>query len=293
MPRDLMGEWGLVRRPNTDRMYLLPVDVLKDSLHGRQSGTVDQAQNSDAEVKEPHKDVMDSETTMKNIRDEKVGHQLIFRMVNLLSPLRRLSEPLERSSGKKPAASRLLPFRWKHPQGPITMREEKQLVWMDDMPQYLFQRMRNDVSKKLESACHKFKHIGAANGVWSTLDMKDQSDLALSDALQRLNPVDRMECGAVLYLGHLKSDGQAEDLAAAGSSLSETALLPLKQVRVPVFDLSLLLSETDLTRLRAAAALHFQHSALYFRPDDSTGMELMLSLWKLQRFLAEDAELER
>lgn len=280
MPRALMGEWGLVRKPNTDNMYLLPVDLLKESLERRSTKPTGQNQSQDPAAAEDN-------SPMK-AGNENFGRQLVFLMTNFMSSLRAISKPLGRTGGKKPAVSRLIPYRWKHPQGPITAREERQLVWMDDMPEYMLRHMRSKVVKQLVAACQKSNHLGAANRVWSAIEMQGYSDSALSKALNRLEPMEQMECGAVLLLG-----GETEAGGSGNSSgaFPESVILAQNERGVPVFDLPILLSELDLVKLKQAAP-HFQQSALFFRPNNKAVNDLMLSLWKLKQFLANDKGLE-
>ncbi|KAJ5153358.1 uncharacterized protein N7482_009836 [Penicillium canariense] len=279
LPRDLLGEWGLVRRPNTDNSYLLPVDLLKDSLQTRQvaeTTSQDKATPLDPADLDPAIAAPDTPLTANSIRNEKLGNQLLLRMINSFPLLKGLSKPLSKNTGKKPAISRILPFRWKHPLGPITSRVEKQLVWRQDMAEYVLQLRQSDVVKKLEEARRRYKRLDIPNRVWSVLDVQECSETTLINALGQLGPLDRMACGAVL----LTSPG-------CGGACPETVLNPSTQSQIPVFDLSALLSPSELAKLCDAEAPHFQSPALFFRPDDRIGVEAMLSLWKLQRFIAE------
>lgn len=275
IPRDLLGEWGLVRKPNTENNYLLPVDLIKDSLQARpepESTDLDKTTRPDSIAS-----AVDTPLTANEVREEKPGQQLLLRMINSLYLLKALAKPLSKNAGKRPAISRILPFRWKHPLGPITSRAEKSLLWRPDMADYVLQLRRSDVVKKLERAQRRYARLDIPGGVWSVLDIQELSISALEDALKGLGPFDRMTSGAVLLLATL-SDGKL---------CPETVFNPSTQSQVPVFDLSTLLSESDLARLRDMEAPHFQNSALFFIPDDRLGVEAVLSLWKLQRFMAE------
>jgi hypothetical protein len=275
IPRDLLGEWGLVRKPNTENSYLLPVDLIKDSLQKRQE------QESAEPEKTPYLDpaamATDTPLTAKAIRKDKPGQELLLRMLNSLHLLKVLAKPLSKNAGKRPAISRLLPFRWKHPLGPITSRVEKQLFWRPDMVEYVLQQRRTDVVKKLEKARRRYTRLDIPGGVWSVLDIHESTTAALVDALERLGPFDRMASGAV-YLLVPSSNGEP---------WPETVFNSSTQSQVPVFDLTTLLSASDLSKLRETEAPHFHNVALFFRPDDRVGVETMLALWKLQRFMAE------
>lgn len=149
------------------------------------------------------------------------------------------------------------------------------------MPEFVLRHMQMDVVRKLERTCQRYKRLGAANGVWNVVEMQGHSDAALVDALGRLQAVDRAECGAVLLLGPFSE----------GIPSAEAATLPQTQSKVPCFDMSVLLSESDMQTLRETAAPHFQNTALFFRPNSQLSVDVMLSLWKLKCFLAEDPRL--
>ncbi|KAJ5594103.1 uncharacterized protein N7459_000311 [Penicillium hispanicum] len=314
MPRDLMGEWGLVRQPGTEETYLLPVDLIKDSLTshknqehtGSSSSSTTAASRIPSAVKEApeqgQSDVGEPEESIIPLRQENAGKQLIFRTVNSRQYFQLLSKPLSKTGGKRPAVARLLPFRWKYPQGPITSRQEKHIVWIQDMTEYLLRQMRQNIVRKMKMLSSAYTSLTAQHGVWRPLYLREYSDAGLADVLARMRPIERMECGAVLLLGPQNLSAVTENSDALGqgdaseepskiTSFSETVLLPHNQRRVPIFDLTKLLSESDLAKLRGLPCPHFQKPALFFRPKTNATADTMLSLWKLQRFLAEDPKL--
>lgn len=301
IPRDLMGEWGLVKNPSTEHNHMLPVGLLEDLLARKtpvpssspapKTTDQDQAQAPNTATNEQGEDPFKSGSIVKPVRDEKPVRRLILRMVDRLPLLRMLALPLSKGNSKKPAVVKLLPFRWKHPQGPITAREERTLVWTEDMPEYVLRHMRRHVVRKLERARKIHRYLGAAKGVWGVLDLHEYTDAALVEALGRLEPVEREECGAVIFLGPLQDAGETGDVSFEGGSFSEDVTHPRTRSKIPVFDLSVLLSEADLENLRGTRAPHFKNTALLFIPDDRVSIETMLSLWKLKRFLAEDPKL--
>ncbi|KAJ5902726.1 hypothetical protein N7495_003254 [Penicillium taxi] len=332
MPRALLGEWGLVRKPDTEQNYVLPVDLLKEALQQTKVTREAAAETPDATDRQdnessslndvPSDDIMDllkespeqgaaipnaailEQTQESTPSNRTVGRHVVFRMVNLLPTFQLLSEPLAFNTSRKPAVSRLIPFRWKHPQGPITAREEKEMVWIEDMPEYLLQKMRNDLVKKLKQACQptydpsartdridfdnklaeawkKSHEPGSWNGVWTILEAQRNPGVMPAKFLKDMRSIDDMACGAVLLLGR----------SQPSSITDETITHPQTQTQVPVFDLSAMLGEADLTRLRETEPLHFENESLFFRPVDPVGHEAMLVLWKLQRFLTKDLKL--
>ena len=274
IPRDLLGEWGLVRKPDTENHYLLPVGLMKDALRTRpKTETVNPEEISDSHAQES---ITEDSMTPKSIRNEKPGQQLLLRMMNSMPLLQRLSKPLSRNSGKRPAIGKILPFRWKHPFGPITSRVEKQLLWRPDMVDYVLEQRRKGVVENLEKAQRRHARLDQPNGAWTVLQLRDTSVDALSDALSQLGALDRMAAGVVLLLSPTRGIPRSP----------ETVYNPTTQSEIPVFDLSVLLAASDLAKLRKTEAQHFHQDALFFRPDNRLGVDTVLSLWSLQRYMA-------
>ncbi|KAJ5116002.1 hypothetical protein N7456_000350 [Penicillium angulare] len=280
IPRSLMGEWGLVRKPNTEELFILPVDYLKDSL--KKASATSEARTPNATPTPTPQPVSGSVMKTKSNRN------LVYHMTNLISSLRALVEPLGTQRGRRPPVFRLVPFRWKHPQGPVTKREEGHMNWLDDMPQYVLRRMRRDLSTRLVNACQKSNLLGAANGVWNAIEMKEYSHSGLLEGVEKLAPIDGMENGAVILVGASQHGMDQKSHVEFPDSVE----LPQIQRGVPVFDLSVLLSEPELVELREKVP-HFQQTALFFRPNNKAVMDLMMSLWKLKRYSTEDREMER
>ncbi|KAJ5624224.1 hypothetical protein N7510_000533 [Penicillium lagena] len=257
LPRDLLGEWGLVKEPETEQLYLLPVGLLKDSLDN-----------------DPQSRPASSSST----------RQLVLRILDFMPLLKALGGPwVKVGRGKKLVLPRILPYRWRHPQGPITSREENLMAWRDDAAEFTLHHMRREVVKSLDKACNKFKRLDGPGAVWRVLELRDLSNIALQEALGPLEPVHRMACGAVLICSSQGAENETQE------SFMGSVSLPQTQSRVPVFDLSVLLSETELQTLRDSHP-HFHHAALFFRPRDEVSNQALLSLWKIKRFLAVEDE---
>lgn len=272
IPRDILGEWGLVKKPTTDLNYMLPVGLLQNSL-ARKSTPV--------QTPDPGKPTGENESSITPVRNEKMGRTLFLRMVDSLSFLRIVAPIFVRNAGKKPAITKMVPYRWKHPYGPITAKEEKNMVWMKDMPEYVLMHMRRDVARKLDKARERWA-LGGEDGVWRVLDAQEFSGAGLVDALGRLAPIERAECGAVILLHPGEVEGDLNEVVH-----------PQTQKKVPVFDLSKLLAKSDLETLRRTEAPHYQQAALFFRPEDPLSIRAMLSLWKLKQFLVEDPTINK
>ncbi|KAL4897687.1 hypothetical protein BDV59DRAFT_168290 [Aspergillus ambiguus] len=271
LPRAFLGDWGMVRRPGSkEGLWFMPVGVMRDEL----------------ELPSPHKprwekDVARSERGMyKN----KSFHYLVLRIVDRLPLLRVLTAALTgHAPGRKVSPIvRVLPFRWKHPHGPITAHEERQIIWREDMPDFVLAQTRASIVKQIKRASDRYKRTNVANGVWKTVEMDAVSEHHLHEALTRLEAFARMETGGVLVLGSSQTTSAVEP--NAGNDLPEFIELAQTKSKVPVFDLRRLLSAADVDEIRNYHP-RFQSPALFFRPDESMTIGAMLALWKLKGLL--------
>ncbi|CAG8905490.1 unnamed protein product [Penicillium egyptiacum] len=290
LPSALLGTWGLVRQPDSDKLHMMPVGLLQDSLQSNKTKNLgsspkptipSQYEGLAMGIQGQEEHSLD-ESPIPTSPDKQTGRQLVLRIAELLPLIRSISVPLSKKGGKRSSIMRLLPFRWKHPQGPVTAHEEKKIIWSEDTPEFTLRSMRGVVVKKLGAVLEKYKRVGMSNGVWRALDLPEYSDAALTEALGSLERFDRMECGGVLLLGSENSAASGHTSQSSGS-LDSVALTQTGS-KVPVFDLSVLFSESDINKLRESHA-QFQHTALFFRPEDQLGVDAMISLWKIKRLL--------
>ncbi|KAL5360015.1 hypothetical protein BJX96DRAFT_174897 [Aspergillus floccosus] len=282
LPRAFLGDWGMVRRPDSkEGLWFMPVGAMKDEL----------------ELPSPHKPRSEKDTPRSEhgMFRNRSFHYLVLRIVDRLPLLRSLTAALTgHAPGRKVSPIvRVLPFRWKHPHGPITAHEEKQMIWREDMPDFVLARMRASVVKQIKRVSDRYKRTNVANGVWTTMNMDRVSETPLLEGLKSLEPFARMETGAVIVLGssQVREDaGAGAELETSSSSedtLPEFIELPQTKSKVPVFDLRRLLSRGDLDEVRNYHP-RFRSPALYFRPDESRTIEAMLALWKLQGLVRGD-----
>lgn len=241
-----------------------------------------------------------SQKTEPGALNNRSFHYLVLRLVDRLPLLRRMTAAMYgHAPGRKISPiTRIFPFRWKHPHGPLTSNEEKQVIWREDMPEFVLRQMRRSVVKQLKRASDMYKRKDDPGGVWRAIEMDGCSEPSVIEGVKRLEPIERMGSGAVLFLGSPQEDvdmagaAGSEPSESVGRTLASTALpeyltVPHTGSKVPVFDLARLLSPADLEELRAIHP-RFQSSALFFRPDDSATVETMLILWKLHGFVKGD-----
>ena len=252
LPRDFLGGWGLIQRPDDmEKLWLMPVELLKDELKTS-------VQHDSPRTSTPF-------------------NYLRLRILNSLPMLRKLSTALSRATGgKRSAIARIIPQRWKPPFGPMTSLDERRMVWRHDMPEFVLGHMRKETMKRLKAAIskHDVETDALASRVWTAVELRSAEEL--EEASGRIVGVRDMRRGALLTMG-LQS-----------TTLPEYVMLSQTQSRVPVLDLTALLSESDLADLKTQDH-RFQSTALFFRPDDPLTADALLHLWKLQGFLRHDS----
>lgn len=296
LPKALMGDWGMVQRPDSDRLWLIPVGLLRDELEAAEP---QQASN------EGKRDPAEKPKPSHPLR------LLTLRMLDRLLLLKEVTKQIVKvSPSKKSPATRLIPHRWKEPRGPFTSRDENRITWREDMPAFVLRSMRKEAVKKLKRACDRYKHSNAVKVVWRDVPLNGDSEAALVEGLKQMPRFKRMECGSVLIL---RAQAKANDFSSPSnscksshdqSSLSELeqemhsmdsstfpdlVMLPQCQSKVPVFDLSALLSETDLEELGKHHP-RFRSRALFFRPVDAITVDAVLGLWRLKGSVMHDKD---
>ncbi|KJJ36355.1 hypothetical protein AFLA70_96g002940 [Aspergillus flavus AF70] len=282
-PRAFLSDWGMLKRPGSGGLWFMPLGLL------RQEVAAAAAKNKSLRHGDP-------KALPVAFMDKSIRH-LAIRLVDRLPLLKRMNSLLaSHVYGTRSPVARLFPYRWKHPHGPFTIKEEKQIIWREDMPDFVLSRMRADVVKKLKKACNKYKRLDATNRVWTAIDLNEYSEAAILEELKRVEPFTRMECGAVLVMGTLinsqtgviESVSQDKATFNAVGTLPEYLALPHLPSKVPVFELAQLFSEKELEEIRGYDP-RFESPALYFRPNDKITVNAMLSLWKLKGFLRHDS----
>lgn len=281
LPRRLMGVYGLIKRPDTNHSYMLPLDLLRDSIQHRPAES-----NNESESPTPESETSaDTDAAPSGNVPPPIprGRQYSpsLHMVTL-RPLMEAVTPHLSGKGKRSGVSKLIPYRWKAPVGPLNGNDLRDCVWRPDMADYLLRQMRKDIVKRLVNFSKQLEKD--QDIVWKALDIDEYSDSALGAALGGMGPVEHEANGAILLFGP-KPEHEAES-----GPVPTTVFHPRTQTTIPVFDLSVLLSANELETLRASPNSHLESEALFFRPNDGReNTNLMLYLWKLQRYVAENA----
>jgi len=324
IPRAFLGDWGLVRRPDSDTLWFMPIGLLKDELKAAEA-----AQKAESEDESIGKAVSEGDTATtdsKNKNRNKQNRPLRLLTLRLLDRLLLLKELTGQFVGSKKARiAKIIPFRWKYPLGPVTGREEKNMVWREDMPSFVLKHMRKEAVKQLTKACWQDKNVNTADGVWRVIELREANEAALVEGLKGMQELENMEWGGVLIMGPEKAPNTPSSSSPSAETGGETSnvsdetstedpssldpqrrqphpdscsfaspfpdyvTLPQRGRKVPVFDLTVLLSEADREELRRRHP-RFQHNALYFRPGGFVTVEPMLALWRLKGFVMHDEE---
>ncbi|KAL1958888.1 hypothetical protein VTO42DRAFT_3441 [Malbranchea cinnamomea] len=264
LPKDFMVDFGLVKHPDASSYWLMPTKLLEDDLKNL----------------EPNPPTNDGEG-----EQAPVARQLrpLMRVTN--SPL-MLSSPAKL---KPSSLQKLIPFSEKAPEGPITRHMQKNLVWREDMPDFVLQQLRKNAVKMMKRSSLSNGSRKVTPEAWMTLDVNgDPGVEQLEDALRKLGNLENMSWGAVLVLGpRLKpqeqnvaeneggnsSDALPSDTdeshraslsANARSDLPDLIQLPTGNAQIPIFDLRTLLSHENIDELRSFHPV-FHQNALFFR----------------------------
>lgn len=299
---------------------MMPYDMLKEYLREEK----EKRKGNDMELDEDGSDGDgDGHGSAYNLSAPQIP---TFRIVDRLLVIKEITKQLVRSNSvKKPLAGRLIPNRWKTAlNGPLSPEDEGLLTWREDMPDLLLRRWRDMVLKSLEEACLFCVPSNATRKVWSIvpLDGGDcYSEAALVEALGRLEAIEGMARGVVLVVGprakinrsryykdtggkepKLKREAEIspEELSSVpteergvdaliSSTLPDFVTLPQTRSKVPVFDLSALLSDADLDAL-GMCHWRFTETALFLRPDEPYTVDAVLALWRLKGSAMSDAQ---
>ncbi|PGH23881.1 hypothetical protein AJ80_02130 [Polytolypa hystricis UAMH7299] len=297
LPTSALQEWGLIQHPATQALWLMPTGLLHDEL--RKARNTSQAGNEDRKAGSEWKPVLPRK------------HFPSFRITNNYDILDKVTQV-----PKNIMIRNLLPRDWKVPRGQITGTDEKKAVWRADMPSFVLETMKREVVKALKNAHMPEDATTKDSDAWTVLKLGGSGDAGLRKAVGKLSGLQHLSWGAVLitHANSSKQDNVPEEDARTASDpmndLDEGAAspceeeasptsnrlsneqsqypdyvpLPTPENKVPVFDLTKLLSEPQLEELKQHVKI-YRKPALFFRPDSTKSVALMQSLWDLKLFM--------
>ncbi|OJZ89124.1 hypothetical protein ASPFODRAFT_127057 [Aspergillus luchuensis CBS 106.47] len=285
VPRAFMSEWGFVQRPDVeDKLWLLPVGLMKDKLN---------PSSTTPSQEEGHtKDDNDNHNNKNNVKKNTTRH-LTLRIVDRLPLLRTLTSTYwsTKTNRKREPLAKLLPHRWKHPLGPVTSWEESQLSLREDTPTFTLKMMRRDVVQKLKAACDPpDTQPEAKRRVWTVLPVSKYGRAHIARRTWSMEPFERMECCGVLVNNRRR--GKPGRVTGLWPRMPEIVCISKQKKVAPVFDLTVMLGEEELTELREYCPGLFGKTAVVLRPDNKVTVDAMLALWRLRGFVRSDGVLE-
>ncbi|KAL4901333.1 hypothetical protein BDW74DRAFT_160262 [Aspergillus multicolor] len=216
---------------------------------------------------------------------------LQFRMIERKHHLETVTRAIERSRASKDhALPKLAPARWKSPLGPLTRELQKRLVWRLDMPDFVLTAKRREALKYLKCVSDGLRLKNTPGTVWASFNVqKPYSKETLVEGFMADDLVgqmthDQLKRGVLLFLG----EGSGADAGAADEvpTFPELVALPGGNEKVPVFDLTRLLSQAELEELRAYHE-HFKKSGAFLKPSTKPSVDAILALWNIHGYLME------
>ncbi|EER44622.1 conserved hypothetical protein [Histoplasma capsulatum H143] len=309
VPEKLLGSWGLVQHPETQNLWLMPVDLVKEELQRVSLKSVPAASESFDDVFEvdpglPSPPPRSSFPSFYMTNDEE--------LLGAISKM-KWSQP-----------GRLISNNWKVPKGPLPRKMP--YVFRKDMPEFFLARLRERVFAWLKKA-KRLRPLGEISGCWTVLDTRTDiiGEEGLGESLRKLGGLEHAAWGAVLILrraggvnGLKSSSGEGsvvgEDIPKIPSTsiagptdesmfpnssnvlgvhsesgqtspeLPRYIALPATGSLVPVFDLTTLLTKEQVETLRHHADI-FQHPAVFYRPGQRATVSIISWLWKLKIYM--------
>lgn len=216
----------------------------------------------------------------------------VVRMVTRALAYARLADFVGRTGTHRLIKTKsIIPSTWKDDNNPKTSRVDfSQLIWRDDMESFMFKYMIKGVIKALQETCRYEKIKQDSADIWRELPLEDMTVSALNESLRGVEMND-MGTGGVIILGDLASEDYPKDAfnSAFTSNFPDYITIPQTGTMAPVYDLSVVLSRSDLEVLRQSHP-RFNQRALFFRSDGPKSTEAMLALWKMKGYIMHDVD---
>ncbi|RDW86694.1 uncharacterized protein DSM5745_03336 [Aspergillus mulundensis] len=301
LPKALLSDWGLVEQPAPEPESK-PTTAADSASNPEQTPQPDRTPRSEV-VKGQGNGTPDKnklwllpvsllqDSVVRNEKD-KDRPFLKFRMLERKHHLDTITQAAKRSRSQNSVLANLLPHRLKSPLGPLTSALQKLLVWRSDMPDFVLAAKRREAAKYLKRVSDRLRRNNAPGTIWASFDIqKPYSEETLLEGvgtagLAGQETYGQLKSGAFLVLGD-GSDGNAGAVNEA-PAFPELVALPGGNGKVPVFDLTRLLSQVELEELRAYHE-HFQKSGAFLKPSEKSSIDVLLALWNLQSYVRKAA----
>lgn len=289
VPAALLLDFGLIKHPGADQYYFMPTRLMEDDIRKmeRKPTTDDETNGEKGQL---------SKTPLPQVR---VTNSLA--MVDMLT------------NTKRALISKLFRHKLRHPMGPVTKEILMNLVWRKDMADFVLQQLRKNATKKLKVASLADRSPNITPEAWTPLHVNgDPGVEQLGEAIKGVGKMENASWGAVLVVGpkseHREPNVETEEPShessaispldpnsmhnespskVANSSLPDLIQLPDLDAKVPIFDLRTLLSEDNISDLRACHPV-FHNNALFFRATKHISPQPLVALMQLKGYILDD-----
>ncbi|KAL4775175.1 hypothetical protein BDW60DRAFT_204445 [Aspergillus nidulans var. acristatus] len=296
MPRALLTEWGLVEEPA--RESTPEPDPI--SAPASDSNSESNTQVHTPRPKRLEKKVKDNKLwilPLSLLKDDVVKKEgkdnrphLKFRMLDRNYILQTITNADGRKTKQKNFIVNLVPHRWKPPLGPLNAEHQKRLAWRADMPVFVLGVKRREALKQLKHVSDVLDSKNKSHARWMSFDVqKPYSGETLVEGLMTEGLAGKevphgLESGVFLVLGDGSGSGAGD--AYEPAYFPEFVALPGSGRKVPIFDLTRLLSQAELEEIRAYHS-RFQKFGAFFKPSRQFCIDAVLALWNLEGYVRE------
>ncbi|KAL4740121.1 hypothetical protein BDV11DRAFT_214723 [Aspergillus similis] len=298
MPRALLTEWGLVEEPARESTSEL--DAISAAASDTNSNAESNTQVHTPRPKRLEKKFKDNKLwilPLSLLKDDVVKEgkdnrpHLKFRMLDRNYILQTITNANGRKTKQKNFIANLVPHRWKPPLGPLNAEHQKRLAWRADMPDFVLEVKRREVLKHLKHVSDALGSKNKSHARWMSFDVqKPYSGETLveglmTEALAGKEVPEGLESGVFLVLGDGSGAGGAGD-ADEAAAFPEFVALPGSSRKVPIFNLTRLLSQAELEEIRTYHD-RFQKFGAFFKPSRQLCIDAVLALWNLEGYVRE------
>ncbi|CBF83642.1 predicted protein [Aspergillus nidulans FGSC A4] len=298
IPRALLTEWGLVEEPARESTPEPdPISApASDSYFNAESNT----QVHTPRPKRLENKVKDNKLwilPLSLLKDDVVKKEgkdnrphLKFRMLDRNYILQTITNAERRKTKQKNFIANLIPHRWKPPLGPLNAEHQKRLAWRADMPDFVLGVKRREALKQLKHVSDLLDSKNKSHARWMSFDVqkpysgKTLVEGLITEGLAGKEVHHGLETGVFLVLGDGSGSGAGD--AYEPANFPESVALPGIDRKVPIFDLTRLLSQAELEEIRAYH-VRFQKFGAFFKPSRQPCIDAVLALWNLEGYIRE------
>lgn len=207
-PRELLIDFGLVRHPESSSLWVMPTQLLEGDLQG-----LENPKPSSSVGHEENESVLRKAPPLTRV----TGASSVFGLPDL----------------KKPSIiPRLFRHHLKHPVGPLSKNHLQNMVWRQDMTDFVLQMLRRYATNWLKKSSVNDGRTVTPRA-WKVLDTcRNPTVQQLEDGLKRLGDLENMSWGAILVLDPKSEQlGEMTESAGAAAVPGESTASGIEEVR--------------------------------------------------------------